>query len=76
MYNKSWFPQIGIYKVASTHKGIKSWCIFFVVLLDGSALLGMLHCKKLQLLSIHCDTIQAHHNREVSNKKEKFQVKK
>ena len=56
-------PQKGVLKVTITHKGIEFWCSFFLVPGNGSALLGMPECKRLQLLNMNCSAIAADWNR-------------
>ena len=61
-YNLMCMLQIGIFKIIINQKGIKSQCSFFIVSLNGPALLGMPDCERLQLLSMNYDTIESDHN--------------
>ena len=51
--------------------GTEYLCIFFVVPGNGPALLGMIDCKQLHLLSIHCQTINNQHNGRQTNEQTK-----
>ena len=51
---------------------------FFVVPRNGPALLGMSDCKRLQLLSINCSTVEADQGKMRGNgqsRKDKFKQK-
>ena len=41
------------------NKGSEYWCSFFVMPGIGPALLGMQDCKRLQLMSINCQTVSS-----------------
>ena len=47
-YNISSIQQLGICRVTIKHKDIELPCSFFVVPGKGTALLGMLDCKKIK----------------------------
>ena len=57
-------------------QGIEFQCNFFVVPGNGPALLDMTDCKRLQLLSINCNTISADSHRRQVSKQDKFKTNK
>ena len=56
--NNKCIPQMGVCKVNIINKGIEYQCSFFVVPGNIQALLVMLQCERLQLLSINCQTMK------------------
>ena len=55
-YSNSCVPQMGVCKVNIVNKGIKYQCSYNAGPDNGPALLGMLDCERLQLLSDNCNT--------------------
>ena len=55
-YNNPCIPQMGVCNVSTINKDIKYWCSSLEMSGNGPALLEMLHCVRLQLLSMNCQT--------------------
>ena len=58
-YNKTNITQLGICTVVIKFKNIKKRCVFYVVLGNSPALLGMPDTAALKLINVNIDYIQA-----------------
>ena len=53
------YHQLGICKLTVKHNNIDCHVVFFVVPVNGTELLGMQGCKRLELLSVNCIRMNA-----------------